>query len=116
MKQNDPSEAKSVGAILDGARSRVRTLLDEAQRLETIQSGLNDWAARHARTSAGSPATPTDSPLRIVAERDETLVIYGNSAAALTALRYRQDDLLRYLRERFSITASKIVTKVEPTS
>lgn len=115
MKQDNPSEAKSIGAILGGDRSRVRTLLDEAQRLETLQSGLNDWTARHARMPAGCAEVPTGISLRVVAERDATLVIYGNSAAALTAIRYRQDELLSYLRERFSITASKIVTKIVPS-
>ncbi len=52
--------------------------------------------------------------LHVANLRDGTLVIHADNAAALTALRYRVNDLLHSLKSKFGPECSRIDAKVRP--
>ena len=105
MKQKPPAEARSVGDYLSDPRFSARRLLTEAERLTQLQIFLCEWAPASLRPF-----------LHIAAEREGELVIHTSSAAALTEIRYRQSELLDYLRRHFDLSATKVVTKIVPTA
>lgn len=52
--------------------------------------------------------------IRVVNLRGTTLVAHSDSAAALTALRYRREALLGYLREHHQLPFDRLETRVRP--
>jgi hypothetical protein len=97
-------DAKNVGMHLDNAPSGLRDLLGRARQLAEIDSAVRDWAG-----------TPLNQHLRVANVRQGALVIYIENAAAYTALRYRQQELLERLRQQCKITISKIEIKTMPS-
>jgi len=104
MTGRPPSEARSLGACLNDAGWQAGRLLARADRLLRIESALREWLAdpRLARS------------LRIANERDGRLVVYAASAAAATLLRYRQQELIQFLRLKLGLDATSIEVKIRP--
>lgn len=99
------ADAKTVGAHLDQPGSPVQTLLHRAQHLGDIQQLLRDWAHE-----------PLAHSLRIANERDGVVVVYADSAAAYTQVRYRQQELLNLLRQRLGPAYQKVEIKMRPAA
>jgi hypothetical protein len=104
MVSRPPSEARTLGACLNDAGSAARSLLARADRLLQIESALREWAedARLARS------------LRIANERGGRLLVYADSAAAATTLRYRRQELIQFLRQKLGLNATAIDVKIRP--
>lgn len=83
----------------------MHRLLARAGRLAVIQTAIREWAGE-----------PLASSLTIANERDGVLVVYAASAAALTQVRYKQQELIQFLRERHLVTATKLEVKINPTA
>ena len=96
-------EARELGAFLEKPGSSTRTLLARAQRLADIESAMREWAGK-----------PLALSLSIANLREGTLVIYTTSAAALTQVRYRQQELIQFLRERLGLDLHKLEIKNTP--
>ncbi|THD02055.1 hypothetical protein B1810_16325 [Panacagrimonas perspica] len=79
------------------------TLLQRVQRIETLDRAVHQWIVE-----------PWLSAIRVANLRGDTLVVFSESAAAATMLRYRRDDLMSYLRQRHGLVVSRIETKVRP--
>ncbi|HET7797160.1 DciA family protein [Nevskia sp.] len=94
-----------VGAHLSLPGSPVQALLRQANRLESIQRMIRDWARE-----------PLANSLRVAHERDQTLVIYADSAAAFTQIRYRQPELQQFLSVRLENPALKLDIKMRPAA
>jgi len=104
VKQKPSSEARSIGSYLNDPLFSMRHRLDEAERLTQLQISLCQWLPASLRQS-----------VHIAAEQDGELVLHADSAAALVAIRYRENELLTHLRQNFALNATKIVTKIVPT-
>lgn len=78
-------------------------LLQRIRRIEALDHALRLWLGD---TSPGA--------IRVANLRGETLVVFADSAASLTSLRFQQEALLAYLRERHGIPLSRIDAKVRP--
>ena len=105
MKPPREPDAKGIGACLNDPDSSVHSLLARASQLADIQSALRDWAGE-----------PLASSLTIANERDGVLVIYAASAAALTQVRYKQQELIHFLRQRLGLASTKVEVKINPTA
>jgi len=105
MKPPREPDAKGIGACLNDPGSSVHNLLARASQLADIQSALRDWAGE-----------PLASSLTIANERDGVLVIYAASAAALTQVRYKQQELIHFLRQRLGLASTKVEVKINPTA
>ncbi|MDB5985396.1 MAG: hypothetical protein JWR16_449 [Nevskia sp.] len=103
MKQKSPSEARSIGSFLSDPLFSARRLLTEAERLTQLQNSLRQWLPDSVRQS-----------IRVAAEQEGTLILHADSAAALVAIRYRENELLTYLRQAFDLSATQVVTKIVP--
>ena len=103
MKPPREPDAKGIGACLDEPGSSVHSVLARARQLAEIQSALRDWAGE-----------PLASSLTIANERDGTLIIYAASAAALTQVRYKQQELIHFLRQRLGLASTKVEVKINP--
>jgi hypothetical protein len=44
------------------------------------------------------------------------LVIYAASAAALTQVRYKQQELIHFLRQRLGLASTKVEVKINPSA
>jgi len=104
VKQKPPSEARSIGSYLSDPLFSMRHRLDQAERLTQLQNSLCQWLPASMRQA-----------VFIAAEQDGELVLHADSAAALVAIRYRENELLTHLRQNFALNATKIVTKIVPT-
>lgn len=104
MKQKPPSEARSIGSYLSDPLFSMRDRLNQAERLIQLQNSLCQWLPASLRQA-----------VFIAAEQDGELILHADSAAALVAIRYRETELLTYLRQNFALNATKIVTKIVPT-
>ncbi len=80
-----------------------RRLMEQATRIAELNRALRQWTQE-----------PWLDSIRLVNVRDDTVVIYASTAAALVPLRYRQQALLAFLQERFNLNCSKIEAKVKP--
>jgi hypothetical protein len=87
----------------------VHQLLARAGRLAEIQSAIRDWA----RNWAGEPLA---SSLIVANERNGILLVYTNSAAALTQVRYRKQELIQFLHQRLGLATEKIDVKIHPSA
>ncbi len=105
MQQRSPSEARSLGACLDDLRSPLRRVLDRAGELAALQAAVRLWIVQF------SPRPPS---VEVSLSDDGTLTIYADSAAALTQIRYRQRELLDFLKERGALDSVKLHTKIMP--
>ncbi|HZR37729.1 MAG TPA: DUF721 domain-containing protein [Nevskia sp.] len=105
MKPPREPDAIGIGACLNDPGSSVHRLLARAGRLAAIQTAIREWAGE-----------PLASSLTIANERDGVLVVYAASAAALTQVRYKQQELIQFLRERHFVTATKLEAKINPTA
>jgi len=103
VKQKPPSEARSIGSFLGDPLFSAHHLLSEAERLTQLQNVLRQWLPASVRGS-----------IRVAAEQQGELVLHADSAAALVAIRYREQELLTYLRQVFDLTATKVVAKIVP--
>ncbi len=99
------AEDDRLGAHLIHPDSPVQGLLTQARRLEAIQKRLRDWARE-----------PLASSLRIANEREGTVVIYVDSAAAHTQLRYRRQEMLQFLRDGLDNPSLNLEIKMRPAS
>jgi hypothetical protein len=81
----------------------ARHRLTQAERLTQLQNSLRQWL----------PASLSQS-VRIVAEHQDELVLHADSAAALVAIRYRENELLTHLRRTFDLSATRVVSKIVP--
>jgi len=82
-------EARGIGACLNDPSFPASRILERARMLADFQSALREWAG-----------APLAASLRIANERDGTLVVFADSASAATVLRYRQQELVQFLRRR----------------
>lgn len=103
-------DARQIGTCLIDPRSPAAALLLRAQSLVRYQQALQEWA----QSAIPGNSVPGDG-LHVVNLRDNTLVIHADNAAALTALRYRVNELLRDLQLRFGPECSRIDAKVRPS-
>lgn len=99
------AEDKPLGAHLIHPNSPVQGLLRQASRLEGIQKMLRDWVRE-----------PLASSLRIANEREGVIVVFVDSAAAHTQLRYRQQEMLQVLREGLQKPSLQLEIKMRPAS
>ena len=84
------------GKALDATLSRARWLAD-------IGLSLSEWTQ-----------DPWIKEIRVANIRDETIVIYAASAAALVPLRHRSHALLAWLNARHQLRCTRIDTRVRP--
>src|ERR1700757_3011765 len=98
-------DAVGIGTCFNEPGSALHQLMARAGRLADIQTAIRDWAGE-----------PLASSLTIANERDGVLVVYAASAAALLQVRYKQQELIQFLRERLSLTATKLEVKINPTA
>ena len=102
-------EAKPIGVCLIDPRSPAAALLRRAELLSRYQAVLKDWASS---MPAGNSSL-VDS-LRVVNLRTGTIVIHAQHAAALTAVRFRLNELLRHFQNHFGTEYSRIDVRVRP--
>jgi hypothetical protein len=105
MKPPWDPDAIDIGAHLSGPGSSLHTLFARAGQLAAIQAALAEWAGE-----------PLASSLNIANERDGILVIYATSAAALTQVRFKQQELIHFLRQRLALSITKLEAKINPTA
>jgi len=105
MKPPREPDALGIGACLNDPGSSVHHLMARASRLAEIQTAIRDWAGE-----------PLASSLTIANERDGVLVVYAASAAALTQVRYKQQELIQFLRERLVSASTKLEVKISPAA
>lgn len=105
MTLKQQSEPKNIGACLNDAAFPTRGLWAHAGRLTQIQSALHEWAGE-----------PLAHSLSVANERDGLLIVYAESAAALTQVRYRQQELIQFLLQRVNLRAIKLEVKIRPSA
>lgn len=81
----------------------LQPLLQRVDEIEALQKICRRWSSE-----------PWMGALRVVNVRGQTLVVHAESAAALTALRYRREALLAYLREHGRWPLTRLETRVRP--
>ena len=96
-------DGKPIGDWLRQQPAEVRSLLNRARLIADMNRALPSWSAE-----------PWISLIRIANVRDETLVIHAYSATALIPLRYRKQQLLAWLNDRFQLKCDKLEAKVRP--
>lgn len=79
------------------------TLLQQVQRIEALDRALRQWTN-----------DPWLSAIRIANLRGDTLILFSDSAAALTTLRYQHEGLTAFFRDRHGIAISRIEARVKP--
>jgi hypothetical protein len=105
MKPPREPDALGIGACLSDPDSALHHVLARAGRLAEIQTAIREWAGE-----------PLASSLTIANERDGILVVYAASAAALTQVRYKQQELIHFLRQRLGLASTKVEVKINPTA
>ena len=105
MKPPREPDALGIGACLNDPGSSLHHLMARASHLAAIQTAIRDWAGE-----------PLASSLTIANERDGILVVYAASAAALTQVRYKQQELIQFLRERLVSASTKLEVKISPSA
>jgi hypothetical protein len=88
---------------LNAQPRQVDEVLARARRLAEINRSLTQWSDE-----------PWLGFVRVANVRAETVVLFSSSAAALVPLRYRSQDLLAWLNEKFQLDCTKLETKVRP--
>lgn len=107
MKQPPPREPDAVGlgTCFNDPGSALYQLMARAGRLAEIQAAIRTWAGE-----------PLASSLTIANERDGVLVLYAASAAALLQVRYKQQELIQFLREHLDLASTKLEVKIRPAA
>lgn len=83
--------------------SPLRDLIEHAERIAALDRALRQWTQE-----------PWFQSIRLANIRGDKAVLFAAHAAALVPLRYRQQDLLRFLRESLKLSCTKLETKVRP--
>lgn len=81
----------------------IESLLQRVRRVEALDRAMRQWTNESWLAA-----------IRVANLRGETLVVFSDSAASLTTLRYRREDLLAYLRERHGIPVNRLEARVRP--
>lgn len=81
----------------------LEPLLQQVRHIQAVQQACRHWSSE-----------PWMQAIRVANVRAGTLVIHADSAAALTALRYRREALLGYLREQYGWPLTRLETRVRP--
>lgn len=103
MNPNSSLDGRSLKqCLLQGDKSLGATL-NRARWLAEISLSLSEWTQE-----------PWIKEIRIANIRDETLVLYTSSAAALVPLRHRSQALLTWLNTRHRLRCTKLDTRVCP--
>jgi hypothetical protein len=105
MIPDQTPEPRAIGECLQAADSPAHPLWARLDRLVQIQSAIAEWAG-----------DPLARSLSVANVRDGLLFLYADSAAALTQVRYRQTELLAFLRSRLGGEALKLEVKVSPSA
>jgi hypothetical protein len=77
--------------------------LRRAERIAEVNRALRSWIDE-----------PWLADVRLVNIRGDTAVFFVSTAAVLLPLRYLQEPLIAFLRQRTGLAVSKIETKVKP--
>ena len=77
-------------------------LLQRVRRLQALDGLLQGWTSE-----------PWLAAIRVANLRGDTLVVYADNAAALTALRYRRESLLDWLQQQ-GVPVLKLDLRVRP--
>jgi hypothetical protein len=88
---------------LDSQPRRLNDLLSHAHRLADINRALAQWSTE-----------PWLAQVRVANIREGAVILFSSSAAALVPLRYRSQELLTWLNERFHLGCTRVETKVRP--
>lgn len=83
----------------------IENLLQRVRRIETLDRVLHQWTT-----------DPWLAAIRVANLRGDTLVVFADTAAAATMLRYRREDLLAYLRRQHGPEIGRLEVKVRPGS
>jgi hypothetical protein len=105
MKPIQTPEPRAIGECLQAAGSPTLRLWAQLDRLAQIQSAITDWAG-----------DPLARSLSVANFRDGRLILHTDSAAALTQVRFRQQELLQFLQNRLGVDALKLEVKVDPSA
>ena len=105
MTKTTHADIKNVGAHLENSDSLLQGLLDRARSLGETQQILRNWAME-----------PLSRSLRIANARDGVVVVYADSAAAFTQLRYRQQELLQLLQTTLGKPDLTLEIKMRPAA
>lgn len=88
---------------LNAAPGELEGLLQRARQIQAVQQACQRWSTE-----------PWMASIRVANVRDGTLVVHSDSAAALTALRYRREALLGFLRDRYGWPLTRLEARVRP--
>lgn len=103
MTRKTPSpDAQPLDRWLQGS-SALGRLLSRSQRLQDLDRRLNRWLAE-----------PWAASVRIADLEGTTLIVFCDSAAALTQFRYRVPEAMAYLRQSCGLSLTRIEAKVRP--
>ena len=97
------TELASLHRRLAGRPGDLEPLLCLVRRIEAVQQACRAWSDE-----------PWMEAIRVVNLRGNTLVMHADNAAALTALRYRREQLLGYLREHHQLPLTRLEVRVRP--
>lgn len=96
-------DANSLDRCLRSGTGPLQTLMRRAERIAEVNRALRTWIDE-----------PWLDDVRLVNIRGDTAVFFVSTAAVLLPLRYLQEPLITFLRQRAGLTCSKIETKVKP--
>ena len=82
----------------------LRDLIERAERLAALDDALRQWTQE-----------PWFQSIRLANIRGDTVVLFASNAAALVPLRYRQQELLNFLRDSLKLSCTRLETKVRPS-
>lgn len=82
----------------------LRDLIERAERLTALDNALRQWTQE-----------PWFQSIRLANIRGDTVVLFASNAAALVPLRYRQQELLSFLRDSLKLSCTRLETKVRPS-
>src|SRR5688572_28936884 len=99
------ADPRRLNHFLGEASPTVSALLVRAQMLERVEQALQEWLGE-----------PWSSSIRVANLRGDSLIVFADSAAALTKLRYSRDDVLAHSRQRLGLDCNSLIMKVKPTS
>lgn len=103
MTRNAPSsDAQPLDRWLQGP-STLGRLLARGQQLQDLDRRLNRWLAE-----------PWAAAVRIASLEGDTLIVFCDTAAALTQFRYRAPEAMAYLRQSCGLSLVRIEAKVRP--
>ena len=97
-----PTDAQPLDRWLQGS-SALGRLLSHSQQLLDLNRRLTLWLAE-----------PWAASVRIADLQGETLIVFCDTAAALTRFRYRIPETMIWLRKDCSLPLTRIEAKVRP--